>query len=44
MNNQDTMEKIDEFTDKYIYKLPKVTVVEYLVLAVVCFYIVRRLS
>jgi hypothetical protein len=44
MKNQDTIEKVEEFTDKYIYKLPNVTVVEYIVLAIVCFYIVRRLS
>ena len=44
MKNQDTIEKIEEFTDKYVYDLPRVTVVEYFVLAVVCFYILRRLS
>ena len=44
MKNQDTIEKVEAFTDKYIYDLPKVTVVEYFVLAVVCFYIIRRFS
>lgn len=44
MKQQDTIESIEEFTDKYIYKLPDITVVEYAVLAVICFFIVRRLS
>jgi len=44
MKQQDTIEAVENFTDKYIYDLPKLTVVEYAVLAVLCFYILRRLS
>lgn len=44
MNQEDTIEKIEEFTDKYVYKLPNLTVVEYAVLAVVCFYLLKKLS
>ena len=44
MKQEDTIEKVEAFTDKYIYKLPDLTVVEYVVLAAVCFYILRRLS
>ncbi len=44
MKQHDTIESIEKFTDKYIYKLPNVTVAEYALLAVVCFFIVRRLS
>ena len=44
MKQQDTMESIEKFTDKYLFKLPDITVVEYAVLAAVCFFIVRRLS
>jgi hypothetical protein len=44
MNQEDTIEKVEAFTDKYIYKLPELTVVEYAVLAVVCFWLLRKLS
>jgi hypothetical protein len=44
MNQEDTIEKVEEFTDKYIYDLPKLTIVEYAVLAVVCFWILRKLG
>jgi hypothetical protein len=44
MKQQDTIDKVDEFTDKYLYKLPEITIAEYAVLAVLCFFIVRRLS
>ena len=44
MNQEDTIGKVEEFTDKYVYKLPELTVVEYVVLAVVCFWILRKLG
>jgi len=44
MSQEDTIEKIEELTDKYVYKLPNLTVVEYAVLAVVCFYLLKKLS
>ncbi len=44
MKQQDTFENVDQFTNKYLYPLPKFTVGEYVVLAVVCFWLLRRIS
>lgn len=44
MKEKKTIEAIENFTDKYVYNLPKLTVAEYVVITVVCLYILRRIS
>ena len=41
---QETVEKVEHFTDKYLWKMPRFTIAEYAILAVVCLFIARRFS